>query len=115
MKKTILDGITVLDFGNAWAGPLFARTMGDMGARVIKVESLRHPDITRALAPRVPDRPTTINNSGYFGYMNRSKMSVSLNITRPEGRDLAGEAHRHSRHSGGEFRLRRHVPAGAWL
>ena len=89
MKKTILDGITVLDFGNAWAGPLFARTMGDMGARVIKVESRRHPDVTRALPPWVPGQPPTINNSGYFSYMNRSKLSVSLNIARPEGRELA--------------------------
>ena len=89
MKKMVLDGITVLDFGNAWAGPLFARTMGDMGARVIKVESLRHPDVTRALAPRIPDQPVTINNSGYFSYMNRSKLSVSLNVTKPEGLELA--------------------------
>jgi crotonobetainyl-CoA:carnitine CoA-transferase CaiB-like acyl-CoA transferase len=33
MNTHILDGITVLDFGNAWAGPLFGRTMGDLGAR----------------------------------------------------------------------------------
>ena len=89
MKKTTLDGITVLDFGNAWAGPLFARTMGDMGARVIKVESLRHPDVTRALPPWVPGQTPTIDNSGYFSYMNRSKMSVSLNVAKPEGLELA--------------------------
>jgi len=89
MGKTVLDGITVLDFGNTWAGPLFARSLGDMGARIIKVESLRHPDVGRSLPPRVPGQPFTLNNSGYFGYMSRSKLSVSLNVAVPKGLELA--------------------------
>lgn len=89
MNTHVLDGITVLDFGNAWAGPLFGRTMGDLGARVIKVESLRHMDVTRLLPPWPPGQGMSFNNSGYYNYINRNKLAVTLNVAKPEGLELA--------------------------
>ena len=88
MNKMVLEGITVVDFGNAWAGPLFARTLGDMGARVIKVESLKHMDVTRLLPPWVPGQEKTLNNSGYYNYMNRNKLAVQLDVSTPRGLEL---------------------------
>jgi crotonobetainyl-CoA:carnitine CoA-transferase CaiB-like acyl-CoA transferase len=84
MKKTVLDGITVLDFGTTWAGPMFARSLGDMGARVIKVESRRHLDVGRSLPPRVPGQPVTMNNSWVVRIQDRSKLGVSLNVAVPK-------------------------------
>jgi crotonobetainyl-CoA:carnitine CoA-transferase CaiB-like acyl-CoA transferase len=88
MNKMVLEGITVADFGNAWAGPLFARTLGDMGARVIKVESLKHMDVTRLLPPWLPGQEKTLNNSGYYNYMNRNKLAVQLDVSTPKGLEL---------------------------
>jgi benzylsuccinate CoA-transferase BbsF subunit len=88
MNKMVLEGITVVDFGNAWAGPLFARTLGDLGARVIKVESLKHMDVTRLLPPWVPGQEKTYNNSGYYNYMNRNKLAVQLDVSTPKGLEL---------------------------
>lgn len=88
MNKGILEGITVADFGNAWAGPLFARSLGDMGARVIKVESLKHMDVTRLLPPWQPGKGITYNNSGYYNYMNRNKLAVQLDVSTPKGLEL---------------------------
>ena len=88
MEKKVLEGITVIDFGNAWAGPLLARSLGDMGARVIKVESLKHMDVTRLLPPWVPGQEKTLNNSGYYNYMNRNKLAVQLDVSTPRGLEL---------------------------
>ena len=87
-KKKIFEGITVVDFGNAWAGPLFGRWFGDMGARVIKVESLKHMDVTRLLPPWAPGQGITMNNSGYYNYLNRNKFAVTLDVSTPKGLEL---------------------------
>ena len=88
MGKMVLEGITVVDFGSAWAGSLVSRTLGDMGARVIKVESLKHIDVARILPPWVSGQPITLNNSGYFNYMNRNKLSITLDVSTPRGLEL---------------------------
>lgn len=88
MEKKALEGITVVDFGNAWAGPLFGRTLGDLGARVIKVESLKHMDVTRLLPPWPAGQGISYNNSGYYNYLNRNKLAVTLDVSTPRGLEL---------------------------
>ena len=39
MVKLPLDSYRIVDFGAAWAGPMGAQLLADMGAEVIKVES----------------------------------------------------------------------------
>ena len=45
-----LEGFLVLDFSQFLAGPMAAMRLGDMGARVIKVERPPAGDIGRGLA-----------------------------------------------------------------
>jgi benzylsuccinate CoA-transferase BbsF subunit len=97
--KGPLDGIRVLDFGIVWAGPQATRLLGDQGADVIKVESARRMDLIRGpVAPlsgtagcypdqEAGERPW--NRHGYFIERNRNKRSVCLDLTMPEGRELA--------------------------
>ena len=45
-----LEGILVLDFSQFLAGPMAAMRLGDLGARVIKIERPQGGDIGRSLA-----------------------------------------------------------------
>lgn len=91
MNKMALEGITVVDFGQAWAGPHFGRTLADMGARVIKIESQRKMDVIRGLPPWPKDAMPTPNNSGYYNWLNRNKLGVTINLTTSRGVELAKE------------------------
>ncbi|MDN5790771.1 MAG: CoA transferase, partial [Micrococcales bacterium] len=46
-----LEGITVIDLSRALAGPHAAMMLGDMGARVIKVEVPGYGDDSRGWGP----------------------------------------------------------------
>lgn len=85
-----LAGIRVADFSMGWAGPLTTRMLADFGAEVIKIEAGRYPDWWR----HVDWSPQAIAEKQYerserFSMLNRGKQSVSLDLTNPEGRDLA--------------------------
>lgn len=81
-----LDGLLVADFSRVLAGPLATATLADLGARVIKVEHPVGGDDTRAWGP-----PWTDNSSSYFEAANRSKQSVTLDLTDSEDLRLAQE------------------------
>ncbi|MGZ4466420.1 MAG: CaiB/BaiF CoA transferase family protein, partial [Nocardioides sp.] len=79
-----LEGILVADFSRVLAGPLATATLADLGARVIKVERPGAGDDTRSWGP-----PWTANSSSYFESANRSKESVTLDLSSPEDLVLA--------------------------
>jgi CoA:oxalate CoA-transferase len=72
-----LDGVRVLDFTSVMAGPFATRMLADLGAQVIKVESLEG-DQVRA---RPPKRD---GFSAYFGNLNAGKQSIACNLKSPE-------------------------------
>jgi formyl-CoA transferase len=72
---TPLDGITVLDFSRVLAGPYCTMQLGDLGARVIKVEQPGRGDDTRAWGP-----PFVGGESAYFLSINRNKESLALDL-----------------------------------
>ena len=78
-----LDGITVLDLTRVLSGPYCTMLLGDMGARVIKVEQPGKGDDTRAWGP-----PFLDGESAYFLSINRNKESVTLDFKHPDGRAL---------------------------
>jgi crotonobetainyl-CoA:carnitine CoA-transferase CaiB-like acyl-CoA transferase len=79
-----LDGIRIVDFTAYWAGPLPSAIMADLGAEVIKVESIQRPDQFRIVA--VPGNPAEIYElSPPFNATNRNKLDLTLDLTRPDG------------------------------
>jgi CoA:oxalate CoA-transferase len=76
-----LSGVRVLDFTTVMAGPFATRLMADLGAEVIKIESLEG-DQVRARPPQRSGR------SAYFGHLNAGKQSLACNLKAPEIRDL---------------------------
>ena len=73
-----LDGITVLDFTRVLSGPYCTMQLGDMGARVIKIEQPEKGDDTRAWGP-----PFLGGESAYFLSINRNKQSLALDLKHP--------------------------------
>ena len=78
----ILDGIRVLDFSQALAGPTTTRLMAEMGAEVIKVELAPNGEASRAL-------PYLRNGrSGYYIQQNRGKKSIGIDRKDPRSIEL---------------------------
>ena len=78
-----LTGITVLDLTRVLSGPYCTMLLGDMGARVIKVEQPGRGDDTRAWGP-----PFVGDESAYFLSVNRNKESVTIDFKASGGRAL---------------------------
>ena len=81
-----LKDVIVVDLSRALAGPHAAMMLGDMGARVIKVESPTGDD-TRGWGPPFvgPDEDPI---STYFLSANRNKESITLDLKSDDGRDV---------------------------
>jgi crotonobetainyl-CoA:carnitine CoA-transferase CaiB-like acyl-CoA transferase len=78
-----LAGLKVADFSMGWAGPLCARTLGDLGASVVKVESKDHPDWWRGW--EADEDPTIQEMRHNFLGVNRNKRGVAIDLTKPDG------------------------------
>ncbi len=82
-----LDGLLVVDLSRALAGPHAAMMLGDLGARVIKVENPDSGDDTRSWGPPFVG-PEDARQSTYFLSCNRDKESMTLDLKNDEGRAL---------------------------
>ncbi len=76
-----LEGIRVLDMGRIIAGPYCAALLGDLGAEVIKVESIDGEDSRQFL-------PMKEGVSLYFAAHNRGKKSVTLNMRKDAAKEI---------------------------
>lgn len=72
-----LTGLRVLDFSHVLAGPFATRLMADMGADVVRVNSM-----ARATGANDP-------NSAYYVTFSRNKRSLALDMKREEARSIA--------------------------
>ena len=79
-KKLPLEGLKVLDFTIALAGPFTAWQLADMGAEVWKIERYGGGDQCRAWDP-------FLNGLGtMFVSYNKNKKSVEMDLSAPEGK-----------------------------
>jgi benzylsuccinate CoA-transferase BbsF subunit len=83
-----LSGVRVADFTWVWAGPFCTLQLAHMGAEVIRVESVRRVCLLRMFPPWLDGQPG-INRSGYFNQYNQGKRSVTLDLSHPEGKEIA--------------------------
>ena len=81
----VLHGLRVLDLGHALAAPFAATMLGDFGADVIKIERPGQGDPMRRLGVRKGDVPLWWKAAG------RNKRSITLNFTKPRGREILME------------------------
>ncbi|WP_431305551.1 CoA transferase [Sediminicoccus sp. BL-A-41-H5] len=84
-----LKGLRVVDLSMGWAGPYCTRSLGDLGAEIIKVEAIQYPDWWRGVDPR----PAFFTERRYeqdvrFAFQNRNKRGITLDLSRPEGAAL---------------------------
>lgn len=79
-KRLPLAGIRVLDFGHTVMGPSCAMILADLGADVLKIEPAPGGDPTRQLQGF---------GMGYFGYFNRNKRSLAVDLKSDAGREIA--------------------------
>ncbi len=99
MGKLPLEGVRILDMTVVYAGPYASMFMGDYGAEVIRVESIQHfAPTTRGQFARPAkgamgypnddpgQRPW--NRYATFNGSNRNKMSMTVDVTRPEGMEV---------------------------
>ena len=83
-----LEGIRVLDLGAFWAAPYATMYLASLGADVVKVESLQHPDGFRFLATTLEAGERWYEYGPLFQATNLGKRDITLDLSRPEGRQL---------------------------
>ncbi|MBI2995704.1 MAG: CoA transferase [Candidatus Melainabacteria bacterium] len=82
MPITLLNGIKVLDLSRLLPGPMCTLHLADMGAEVIKIEEPKKGDYSRFIPP------IQKINSNFFLALNRNKYSMTLDLTKEEGKNI---------------------------
>ncbi len=77
-----LEGVIVLDLTRLLPGPFCSMILGDLGADVIKIETVGMGDWTRWVPPTVEGESTI------FLSVNRNKRSLTLNLKSKEGLEI---------------------------
>jgi len=77
-----LRGVRILDMATVLAAPFAATLCGDMGAEVVKLELPQGGDSLRTLAPVHAGQPL------FWKTANRGKKGITLDVRKPEGREL---------------------------
>ncbi|MBI2913350.1 MAG: CoA transferase [Chloroflexi bacterium] len=78
-----LAGVTILDLTQQLAGPGGTMLLGDMGATIIRVEPPPEPPV-----PGMPVNPDGTDRMRVSLNIGRSKRSISVDLEKPEGREI---------------------------
>jgi len=82
-----LEGIRIADFGVFWAGPIAANVLANLGAQLVKIESIQRPDGMRYSSGL--SKPDLWEWSPVFHGANPGKRAITLDLDSPEGLALA--------------------------
>lgn len=82
-----LEGLKVLDLAWVVAGPLIGRNLADYGATVVRVESSKRVETARLMGP-FPQGAYDVQRSALYETCNAGKLGLSLDLSRPEARDI---------------------------
>jgi benzylsuccinate CoA-transferase BbsF subunit len=90
MGYKLLEGVRVLDLTMVFAGPMSSRILSDLGAEVIKIESVTRADVfTRAnVYPESKPGEEPWNRGCLFHSLNAGKYGISLNLGTEKGRQI---------------------------
>ncbi|MCL6249703.1 CoA transferase [Altererythrobacter sp. KTW20L] len=83
-----LSGVKVLDFAWALVGSITTKTLGDLGAEVVKIESRSRPDLSRMDVQVSASTAKSLDDKPWFAHLNTSKKSLTLNLKQPGSRKL---------------------------
>ena len=86
LSQTPLNGLRVLDFSHALAGPYCSLLLAHYGASVYKLEEPDSGDIGRHWGP-----PFVGDTAAFFLGLNCGKRSISIDLKKPEGLELCLE------------------------
>ncbi len=92
MSGLPLEGIRVTDATNSWSGPYTANLLANLGAEVIKVESIQYLDTWRAGGVALLGAAETRwERSPLWNSVNTDKLGITLDLTRPRGAEIFKE------------------------
>ena len=78
MKLSLFSDLKVIDLSTVLAGPSVGTFFAELGAKVIKVENSKIPDVTRSW--KLPSEAQDATVSAYFSSVNFGKEYMSLNL-----------------------------------
>ena len=82
-----LSGIRVVDFGQIIAAPFAGQLLAWLGAEVILIET--RDRLHTRVAPPFAEGVAGVNRAGGFNLHNANKLGCTLDLSKPEGRELA--------------------------
>ena len=87
-RKGPLSGVRVLDFSWALVGSITTKTLGDLGADVVKVESRTRPCLSRIDVQVSVSEKGNFDDKPMFAHLNSSKLSLALDMKKNESREI---------------------------
>jgi len=81
----MFSSLKIIDASTVLAGPSVGTFFAELGAKVIKVENSKVPDVTRSW--KLPTEDKGSNVSAYYSSVNYRKENVSLDLKEPAGRE----------------------------
>jgi len=87
MTPKALEGVNVLTFELAQAGPMTSGILANFGATVIRVESQTRLDWHRLVGPFVGDQSSPDRSACYY-HVNGGKMGTTINLKHPAARPV---------------------------
>lgn len=92
MSRLALEGVRIIDMSHMWAGPMATGILADMGAEVIKVESIQRLDMWRGGAAILMGRTERPHEGAPpYNAVNRNKYGITLDLANPRGVEIFKE------------------------